>query len=819
MATTPKGREFQLEATVKNQFFPWIGVAVVLQLATPCTLHAALITSITEGLTGPYTIVSSVVDGGPGLQDGSEAFVDRSNRLWTGPSGGSIASYLLGLEYVKTRNNDKDNDNLAVAVTFGDFARVYLFDYATVNVPVTGAMFTTVDTNQIALNENGPLRSYWLRQAVVAPGDTITIGRGSTLMWGLAVAPRPSVLQWEGDSGTGWNDGTDAVDTNWTDGTTAPGDQVKPMSGNDLVFTSAGTYSGDLDLGGATFELNSITIGQAGNTLEGGLSDFGVTNRVLASNGLIRLGAGGLTVTMMGNTDENEPRNIRINADIELTADTTIRRNTNFGEGSRNRSLYFGGVISGGSVENPLELVIDNAGTGSANKAIRFEKANNFVANVDLNGVLIVSNAAGLGHPSNTYTLNQGVYLQMTSSGELTTEYDFTLAPGASASTLLARFGDGSWTFNGNITEGHSDKALEILTNSNDRRIIFAGAEQSFLNKVELWGGSKVIIAAADPSGIAWPNAGRILLNRSNLSSSLTTDLLMRGDFTLNQDIEVANITNNNRVYIGQVNDGTTAFDATFNGRINVLEPDVEVLHLTADAEGRATFTGEINVAGTFGLRKIGQGTVAVAGRVSQGQGNTTPIGTVNVQEGTLLVNSPGGNDSFFTTGIDVHDGATLGGTGTIVGGAVNIRSGGTLATGQSVGTLTFGDDLTLQAGAIWDWQYLNTGSYDQADGARLVLPAAGEVVLNILGLVSDPQFAIHYGDEFTIFTGDVPDFDPARFNLIDGASGWTRGWTISTGNSLILTAVPEPGSLLLLLAGAAALLPGRLGRKRQRQM
>ncbi|MDZ7616523.1 MAG: hypothetical protein U1E05_05920, partial [Patescibacteria group bacterium] len=241
---------------MKNQVFPWIGVAVVLQLATACTLHAALITSITEGLTGPYTIVSSVADGGAGLQDGSEAFVDRTNRPWTGPSGGSIASYLLGLEYVKTRNNDKDNDNLAVAVTFGDFARVYLFDYHTVNVPVTGAMFTTVDTNQIALNEGGTLRSYWLRQAVVAPGDTITIGRGSSLMWGLAVAPRPSVLQWEGDAGTGWNNGTNAVDTNWTDGTTAPGDQVKPMSGNDLVFTRAGTYSGDLDLGGANFELN-----------------------------------------------------------------------------------------------------------------------------------------------------------------------------------------------------------------------------------------------------------------------------------------------------------------------------------------------------------------------------------------------------------------------------------------------------------------------------------------------------------------------------------------------------------------------------------
>ncbi|MDZ7617407.1 MAG: PEP-CTERM sorting domain-containing protein, partial [Patescibacteria group bacterium] len=558
------------------------------------------------------------------------------------------------------------------------------------------------------------------------------------------------------------------------------------------------------------FELNSITIGQVGIILDGGLSDFGVTNRILASNGLIRLGAGGLTATMVDVTSADEARNVAINANVELTTDMTIRRNTAYGTGNRNRTLSFGGVISGGSVGNPLDLIISNAGTSSTNQSISFQQANTFVADVNLSGVLAVYNAAGLGHASNTYTLNQGVYLQMLSSGELTTENDFILAPGSSSIIRIARFANGSWTFNGDITQGHSDKALEILTNGNTRQIVFAGANQTFLNKVELWGGSKVIIAAANSSGIAWPNAGRILLNRSNLTSSLTTDLLLRGDFTLNQDIEVANITNNNRVYIGQVNDGTTPFDARFNGRINVLETDVETLHLTADVGGSATFTGEINVAGTFGLRKIGQGTVAVAGRVSQGQGTTTPIGTVTVEQGSLLVNSPGGNDSFFTTGIDVLSGATLGGTGTIAGGAVTIATGGTLAAGESVGTLSLGGDLILQSGAIWDWEYVNTGSHDQVAGPELLLPASGAVTLNILGLVTDPGFSIYYGDEFTIFTGDVPGFDPARFNLIDGASGWTRGWSISGENGLVLTAVPEPGTLLLLLAGAMGLLAAR---------
>lgn len=797
---------------VKDRALIRAAISIVLLLATACSLNAGLITDITESgtaQTGVYGLVASVADGGPGLQQGSLAFMDRA-YFWTGSGTDPIADYLLGLEYVKTRNSDKSVADLAVDITFGDFARVYLFDYSTVNVSVTGATFTTVGTGRIALDESGASRTYWLRQAVVAPNDTITVGRDSGLMWGLAAAPASSVLHWQGDAGTGWNDGTVGVDTNWTDGTASPGDQRKPATGVDLVFTSAGTYSGTLNLGGAAFDLNSITIGAAASATDGGPSDFGVTNRILASNGLIRLGAGGLTATMVNVTTADEARNVAINADVELTADMTIRRNTAYGTGNKNRTLSFGGVISGGSVGNPLDLVISNAGTSSTNQSISFQQANTFVADVNLSGVLAVYNAAGLGHASNTYTLNQGVYLQMLSSGELTTENDFVLAPGSSSIIRIARFANGTWTFNGDITQGHPDKALEILTNGNTRQIVFAGANQTFLNKVELWGGSKVIIAAANPSGIAWPNAGRIQLNRSNLSSSLTTDLLLRGDFTLNQDIEVANITGNNIVHLGQVNDGATPFDARFNGRINVLEPDVETLHLRADAGGSATFTGEINVAAGFGFDKIGQGTVAVDGRVSQGQGTATPIGMVTVEQGSLLVNSPGGANSFFTTGIEVLGGAALGGTGTIAGGAVTIATGGTLAAGESVGTLSIGGNLILQSGAIWDWEYVNAGSYDQVDGPKLVLPAEGAVTLNILGLVTDPEFSIHYGDEFTIFTGDVPDFDPARFNLVDAASGWSQGWAVSAENGLVLTAVPEPGTLLLLLAGVVGLLSAR---------
>lgn len=111
---------------------------------------------------------------------------------------------------------------------------------------------------------------------------------------GVPVTPlEAATLYWTGNVGSNWFD-VDGVNTNWRN---AANEQVLPTNGDDLIFTSAGTYTGNLTLGGATITLNSITVGDPNNRLPGGLSDFGVDMRVLATNGTIRLsGAGGLNI-------------------------------------------------------------------------------------------------------------------------------------------------------------------------------------------------------------------------------------------------------------------------------------------------------------------------------------------------------------------------------------------------------------------------------------------------------------------------------------------------------------------------------------------
>ncbi|MDY0169156.1 MAG: autotransporter-associated beta strand repeat-containing protein [Thermoguttaceae bacterium] len=224
---------------------------------------------------------------------------------------------------------------------------------------------------------------------------------------------------------------------------------------------------------------------------------------------------------------------------------------------------------------------------------------------------------------------------------------------------------------------------------------------------------------------------------------------------------------------------------------------------------GSTTYDGMI-------LVKDGPGTMVFSGA-------STFAGGVHVDAGTLLVNNTA--DSGTGSGpVAVKGGATLGGTGSIAG-ATTVKAGGTLATGMSIGTLTFDSSLALEDGAGWDWEFINNtdGNYDQAVGgndARLILPTGPEsIALNIFGLSELGDYRISAGDRFTLFDGEVyvgSELLASGQNVTDlfkisDNIGWWGTWEV-TGGSLILTAVPEPGAWLLLLS---SLLCGLLVRRR----
>jgi len=100
-------------------------------------------------------------------------------------------------------------------------------------------------------------------------------------------------------------------------------------------------------------------------------------------------------------------------------------------------------------------------------------------------------------------------------------------------------------------------------------------------------------------------------------------------------------------------------------------------------------------ISGSGSLGQIGAGTTVLTA-------NNSYIGATTISDGTLRIN---GDQSAAIGLTSVVLGGTLGGSG-IVGGDVFVDDGGTIAPGNSPGTLTINGNLTLSGGALLDFEF-----------------------------------------------------------------------------------------------------------------
>ena len=223
-------------------------------------------------------------------------------------------------------------------------------------------------------------------------------------------------------------------------------------------------------------------------------------------------------------------------------------------------------------------------------------------------------------------------------------------------------------------------------------------------------------------------------------------------------------------------------------------------------ANGSGSFTGTlINGAAPLSLTKTGTGTQTLSGV-------NTYTGATTVNDGSLIVN---GSISGSATTVNA---GTLGGNGTV--GALTL-AGGNLAPGNSAGILNTNGNTSFNGGTFTaeingptagaDYDQLNvTGTvnfgstvqlslslgFDPADdGSQSFTLIANNDVDSISFLDSNSRFAIganllEEGESFFIGAQDF---------AISYAGG-------SDANDVVLTAIPEPGSAVLLLGGLAAL-------------
>ncbi len=244
------------------------------------------------------------------------------------------------------------------------------------------------------------------------------------------------------------------------------------------------------------------------------------------------------------------------------------------------------------------------------------------------------------------------------------------------------------------------------------------------------------------------------------------------------------------------------------------------------------TLAGQLS--GTGGLNKLGTGTLTL----SAANGYTGPTA---INTGTLKLGSAA---SLASGEIDVADGATfdvaevsggfnlaagqtLAGTGTVLG---NLTVNGVHAPGGSPGIQTIQGDYNM----LGELQIELAGTASGADYDQVLLSGSGDYNATLDGTLSldwtgfadsseETQLWIVQNDTNGTLTGEFDDYaNGSSLGVHDDRQWWiwygadAASGDLSGGNDVLIGAVPEPSTLVLIGIAAIALSANALRRRKR---
>lgn len=560
------------------------------------------------------------------------------------------------------------------------------------------------------------------------------------------------------------------------------------------------------------FAASNITISSNGATIDTKAFNIAVTNGIAGNRQLTKTGSGTLTL----NGTSTYSGGTRVENGLLIVASS----------GGLGNSEFAGAATAVGS-NSAVQI---NAGV-TLSKSISFNSG----ASLDNRGTItsllgVLSSGAGGGNLRNSgaiaSTFADGVYIQDGVGNVTNTGGSIT---GQSGNGALLRNGgtvinENAGTISGSGLTGASGSAgVQFETNAGTVRNLSGSTISGTVYGVRLLAGGSVtnsggsIIQTVGNGGRNGIFGQGSTVDVQNLGTSSITGrsvgvLLTSGGSVYNEGTitgaQVASATNAGVRFTnvaasltnkGTINGGVLMSGHAHSATLYSGSLITSNLNMSTNTSARLVLTGtgaQVYSAAVLGtttlsgtLEKSGSGTWTLDRSFASITGTTVAGGNLRLNAtnaGTMLVQAQG----------------TLSGTGRVTGGAT---IDGTLSPGQSPGLIAFGSNLTLNssARAVMELNGYSRGiSYDAVNVfGSLKYGGILEIVFleDFLPSVSD---TFDFFDNYTSFEGDFAGIEFSK-------AGYGGTFNTSTG-VLTITTVPEPSTVLLLVAGAAVALSMR---------